>query len=420
MNELDQILDDPLFDVSPEEQALYTLPTNLQEGLSRRRRRRESALELATRKPCEDFDAFRPLLDQVRAELQRGERQLVRPRKATTPSEGGFYVVGGELFYLAEVKEYKQAQNRMKDGRTRCIFSNGIETNPLLETLRKGLDKDGGYLVTEYQPSDLFAPTTPQEALQGTPTGYLYILRSRSTHPDIAGLEHLYKIGFTTTTVKERIKGAESDPTYLCAPVEPVEDYATFDLNTQRYEAAIHKILEFARLKTRLKNPATGKEYLPKEWFVCPLPMIRTIIAGILQGTMAGKIYNPETGFLEEHRTIDKTPDFTTDLTGLRVLMLIIDQGPFDDIAEGGKTIEHRLLKPTTFKKYTYLDKKTGQSYLRPFDVLKLYVGYHPKRDRMLIQVTDIRMSNQEKDVIDYHLGQIIELHRWRDEEPTP
>lgn len=419
MNDLDKLLDDPLFDISSEEQALHTLPTNLQEGLSRRKRRRETSWELATRKPCEDFDTFRPLLDQVRAELQRGERQLVRPRKATTPSEGGFYVVGGELFYLAEIKEHRRSQNGMKDGRTRCIFSNGVESNPLLDSLRRGLDKDGGYLVTELRSTPLFSDPVPSAESLGKPTGYLYILRSRSTDPKVAGMEHLYKIGFTTATVEERIKGAESDPTYLCAPVEPIESYATFDLDTQRFEGAVHKILKFARFHQTMTTPS-GKSYTPKEWFVCPLPMIRTIIAGIIDRSIEGRIYNSETGFLEEHRTIDKTPDFTTDLTGLRVLTLVIYQDPFDDIAGGGKTTEHRILKPTTMRQYTYVDKRDGKRHLRHYDVLKLYVGYHTKRDRMLVRVKGIRMNTEEENVVDYHLGEIIELHRWRDEEPQP
>ena len=114
-DELAKILNDPLLEISPEEESLYDL-SKLQAGLSRRKKQRETG-EIASRRICEDFELFRPQLEQVRQELSIGIRQLVRPRKATTPEAGGYYVIAGEIFYLAEVRERTKAQNRMKDGR---------------------------------------------------------------------------------------------------------------------------------------------------------------------------------------------------------------------------------------------------------------------------------------------------------------
>ena len=410
-DELAKILDDPLLEISPEEQSLYDL-SKLQAGLSRRKEQRETG-EVASRRICEDFELFRPQLEQVRQELSLGIRQLVRPRKATTPEVGGYYVIAGEIFYLAEVRERTKAQNRMKDGRTRCIYSNGTESNILLETLRKGLDKEGGYIVTEPELPATFAPPTESH---GEATGYIYILRSCSTHSDILSREHLYKIGFTTGSVEERTKGAESDPTYLCAPVKIVETYETYGMNAQTFEGLIHRVLDSARLEAVFTAP-TGETYTPREWFVCPLPMIRQVIAKILDGSIIGKVYNASSGFLEEYQAVDRSPDFYTDLTGLRVLQLIISQDPFDDIVEGTKTVEYRELRPSTLGKYTYVDKKDGKRYLRPFDVLKLYVGYHAKRDRMLVRIKGIELSTEEANCINYELGEIIEIHRWREEE---
>ena len=37
-------------------------------------------------------------------------------------------------------------------------------------------------------------------------TGFIYILRSLSTDPQITTLKDLYKIGFSTVPVKERVK----------------------------------------------------------------------------------------------------------------------------------------------------------------------------------------------------------------------
>lgn len=403
-DELAKILEDPLLEISSEEQSLYDL-SKLQDGLSRRKKQRETG-EVASRHICEDFELFRPRLDQVRQELSLGIRQLIRPRKATTPEAGGYYVIAGEIFYLAEVRERTKAQNRMKDGRTRCIYSDGTESNILLETLRKGLDKEGGYIVTEPEHSATFSPPTGSH---GEATGYIYILRSCSTHPDILGREHLYKIGFTTGSVEERTKGAESDPTYLCAPVKIVETYETYGMNAQTFEGLIHQVLDSARLQAVFSAP-TGGTYTPREWFVCPLPMIQQVIAKILDGSIIGKVYNASSGFLEEYQAVDRSPDFYTDLTGLCVLQLTIDKSSFDDIANGVKTIESLELKPSTLGRYTYVDKKSRKRYLRNYEVLKLYVN-HSKQDHMLVRVKDIRISEDAPNIIQYHLGKIIEIH---------
>jgi hypothetical protein len=55
-------------------------------------------------------------------------------------------------------------------------------------------------------------------------TGFIYILRSLSTDPQITALPDLYKIGFSTVPVKERVKNAADDPTYLMAPLSVIEE----------------------------------------------------------------------------------------------------------------------------------------------------------------------------------------------------
>jgi hypothetical protein len=43
-------------------------------------------------------------------------------------------------------------------------------------------------------------------------TGYIYVLKSLSENPRIANTKNLFKIGFSTTSVEERIKNAEKIP----------------------------------------------------------------------------------------------------------------------------------------------------------------------------------------------------------------
>jgi len=46
----------------------------------------------------------------------------------------------------------------------------------------------------------------------------------------------IYKIGFSTNSVEERIANAEHEPTYLMAPVEIVATYKVVNLHSQKFE----------------------------------------------------------------------------------------------------------------------------------------------------------------------------------------
>jgi hypothetical protein len=72
-------------------------------------------------------------------------------------------------------------------------------------------------------------------------SGYIYILKSLSNDDKISTKKDLYKIGFSSTTVEERIKNALKDPTYLMAPVKIMSAYKCFNMNPQKLEQLIHK-----------------------------------------------------------------------------------------------------------------------------------------------------------------------------------
>lgn len=74
----------------------------------------------------------------------------------------------------------------------------------------------------------------------------------------------------------------------------------------------------------------------------------------------------------------------------------------------GEKTIEYRELKPTRLGSYTWLDKD-GTRYLKKFDAIRLYVGYHKDRDSALIEVLDTKY-NVDTGVIEYYLGKVLEV----------
>ena len=95
------------------------------------------------------------------------------------------------------------------------------------------------------------------------------------------------------------------------------------------------------------------------------------------------------------------------DTSGMKVLTLNIKKVYFDEIIEGSKKTEYRELKQTTLNKYTYVDEADGKRYLRRYDALRLFVGYHQDRESALVQVTDTTFSDG---IVAYHLGMILEV----------
>ena len=90
----------------------------------------------------------------------------------------------------------------------------------------------------------------------------------------------------------------------------------------------------------------------------------------------------------------------------MKVLTLNIKKVYFDEIMNGEKKIEYRELKQTTLNKYTYMDESDGKRYLRRYDALRLFVGYHKDRESALVQVTDTTYNDG---IVEYHLGLILE-----------
>ena len=191
---------------------------------------------VARRKPCKDFDKFEHLFKQCHADLTGGMRKMRPFSRSTQIEKGSFFVLKGILVYIDELALLKPLKGR-SNARLRCIFENGTESDMLLRSLSAELYKDGRRVTTHND--DLLEDF---ESIDGedTSTGYIYILRSLSENQDIHTIQHLYKIGFSTVPVAERIKNAAQEPTYLTAPVKIVSAYQCYNLNPQKLEQLLH------------------------------------------------------------------------------------------------------------------------------------------------------------------------------------
>lgn len=103
-----------------------------------------------------------------------------------------------------------------------------------------------------------------------------------------------------------------------------------------------------------------GEKHEATEWYQVPLEIIDSIIQKIMNGSIIYFSYNKEQQCLEQR--IEKKPS-QLNLSGLKVLTLIIEKVYFEEIVFGVKTEEYRSLKQTTLNKYTYIDEADGKRY---------------------------------------------------------
>ena len=383
--ELKAIFDDPLLNIDGEEQDLFDIPQDMRRVIAKKK-----ADYVAQHKLCENFDDYKHLFAKVHRELKQGRRSLVKINKTATLAEGRFYIVSGQMLLLEKIGELKKSSNFLPDARTRCVYENGTESDILLQTLRKNVVGDG-YAVSELQDETNAGFFDNSDIVANDKiTGYIYVLSSLSQDPAIKDVKHLYKIGFSTNSVEQRIANAENEPTYLMAPVKIQASYKVINMNSQKFEDLIHQLLKPVQFQVSVFDEK-GVEHQPQEWFVVPLPVVDVIIQKIMDGSIVGYTYNPQLECLEKRIVKEKS---TFDTTGMKVLTLNIKKIYFDEIMSGAKKIEYRELKQTTINRYTYLDETDDKRYLRRYDALRLFVGYHKDRESALVQVKDITYNN--------------------------
>jgi hypothetical protein len=257
---------------------------------------KRAAEEIANRERCDDFEAFKPLFDQVQNELKEGVRQSRVIRKEagflkTDIREGQFFILDGQTLYVADVGETIKAPNGEMDARLRVIFSNGTESNLLLRSLQRAIYKDeSSRHISDPSAGPLFGDTSEEDDLA---SGTIYVLRSKSNHPVVdENREVLHKIGVTGGSVEKRIANAAKDATYLLADVEVVATYELFNINRTKFEQLMHRVFEPARLKISIKD-RFGNPVEPREWFLVPLFVIDDAIEKFKDGTIGEYLYDP-------------------------------------------------------------------------------------------------------------------------------
>jgi hypothetical protein len=258
---------------------------------------KRAAEEIANRAVCEDFETFKPLFEQVQRELKSGVRKTLPVHnmdeiKLTEIQKGEYFIVGGQIAYVADVGEDFTTQYDRRDSRLRVIYDNGTESNLLIRSFQRSLYRDeAGRLITNPETGPLFAD---QRADDDLASGTIYVLRSKSEHPVVAANRNLlHKIGVTGGKVETRITNANLDPTFLMADVEVIATYELYNISRVKLENLIHRVFDPAQLDIEIKD-RFGNPVKPREWFLVPLFVVNEAVERIKDGTIIRYVYDPK------------------------------------------------------------------------------------------------------------------------------
>lgn len=256
---------------------------------------------VAKRKPLSDkeFSKYEKMFHKVHQEIREGKRTLKDMGTYEDDlKEGGFYIISGILLYLESMDLEKttwvqKSGNRERiEGRTRTIFENGTYSNMLFRSLGKQIHKDGKMVtnINEKDEQNLFTNTKSinKDDIQ---TGWIYILKSKSENPKISDIKDLYKIGFSSTSVDERIKNAKNEATYLFEDVKKIAAYKVYNRNADKLESLIHRFFAQTCLNVDLFDKK-GQRITPREWFVVPFEVIEEVIKLILNENILNYEYD--------------------------------------------------------------------------------------------------------------------------------
>ena len=246
-----------------------------------------------------DFEKYETMFQKVHKEIKEGRRKI-KPFKNIEKNlhVGDYYLMDGILLYL-ESANLKQEEteldsgNRVRiEGRTRTVFENGTFSNMLFRSLGKQIQKSGKLITNtnETLEQELFVNTglVKEEDLQ---TGWIYVLKSKSTNAELSSIQNLYKIGFASNSVDDRIKNAKNEATYLFADVKKIATYKVYNRNADKLESLLHRFFASTCLDIDLFNEK-GQRLNPREWFVVPFEVIEESIQLILNESIVNYEYD--------------------------------------------------------------------------------------------------------------------------------
>lgn len=222
---------------------------------------------IARRMLCPDFHRFELMFELIR-DAVKNRTITPRPFRQEKIKQGEILSLKRKLIFIADVRD-RHDRNGKADARLRVIYDNATESNLLMSSLIRAMQKDkGSARITMSEEGPLFG------SIQ---TGFIYVVRSLSKNKAVSGF---LKVGVTQGSVKDRISGAEKQSTYLFAPVKVLDVYKIIGYSAFDIEEKLHRALKAYRKSIRVTGP-TGRRYKPREWFEIDRQGVASVIEDI-------------------------------------------------------------------------------------------------------------------------------------------
>lgn len=252
---------------------------------------------IGSRKPCADFERFRPLFDIVATDLGAKRREARKFAREQEIDAGQFFIQKGMMAYVAEAGEVFQDRLGNRNRRLRVIYDNGTESDPLLRSFASLLyNDDNGRRITDPVAGPLFTAEPDEGDVQ---TGHIYVARTLSKDQHLA--EHgrsMVKIGVTGGDVHRRIADAVNDPTFLLAPAAIITSFTLYNVNRARLEGLLHRFFDPVRADIEITD-RFGKAVRPREWFFATPDHITEVVRRIQDGSITRCYFDPKLGIID-------------------------------------------------------------------------------------------------------------------------
>jgi hypothetical protein len=245
--------------------------------------------KIAQRQKCSDFEKYEPIFKNCYMDLKSGESEAHKFTGEQQIQKGNFFILNGIMCYVSNIGPRERVNGKV-NARLQLIFENGTSSNMLLRSLATELYKDAnGRRILLKSERALETSIVIEDG--DAATGYIYIVQSLSTKPQIMCINDLYKIGYTSMPIESRTANSENEPTYLMAPVKLIAGYQCYNMNSHKFETLIHNFFGEACLEIEVAD-SQGRICKPREWFIAPLNAIELSIELLINGDIINYKYD--------------------------------------------------------------------------------------------------------------------------------
>ena len=156
-----------------------------------------AAEEIAQRNPCPDFEQFCPIFEVVQNELQTGARRTSKYQDNAEVKKGDLFILDGQKVIVADLGDPFVSDYGRPDRRLRVVYDNGTESDLLVRSLQRALNKD----KTSRRISDPdMGPLFSDEEEEGRPAHRLHLCASEQIRSSLRSL----RIGLCCTKSASR------------------------------------------------------------------------------------------------------------------------------------------------------------------------------------------------------------------------